>query len=90
MMKKNQLVWTGYILLIIFFIVSCAGGVKLRKKQAEASRKLGEAYFQDGNYTYALRELLKAEQLYPDDHILQNDLGSIQDEGKGGHCDPAL
>jgi len=75
MIKKNQLVWTGYILLIIFFIVSCAGDVQLRKEQAEASRKLGEAYFHEGNYTYALRELFKAEELYPDDHILQNDLG---------------
>ena len=75
MMKKNQLVWPGYILVIIFFIVSCAGDVQLRKEQAEASRKLGEAYFQEGNYTYALRELFKAEELYPDDHILQNDLG---------------
>ncbi len=74
MMKKNQLVWTGYILLIIFFIASC-GGTQLRKEQAEASRKLGEAYFADRNYTYALRELLKAEELYPDDHLLQNDLG---------------
>ena len=74
-MKKKQLVWTGYIFLIIFFMVSCAGDVQLRKEQAKASRKLGEAYFQDGNYTRALRELLKAEKLYPDDHILQNDLG---------------
>jgi len=74
-MKKNQLIWPGYLLLIIFFIASCAGDVQLRKEQAEASRKLGEAYFQEGNYTYALRELLKAEELYPDDHILQNDLG---------------
>jgi len=75
MMKKYQIVWTGYILLIIFFIVSCAGNVQLRKEQAQASRKLGEAYLQNGNYTYALRELFKAEKLYPDDHILQNDLG---------------
>jgi len=74
MMKKNKLVWTGYVLLIIFFIASC-GGTQLRKEQAEASRKLGEAYFQEGNYTYALKALLKAEELYPDDHILQNDLG---------------
>ena len=75
MMKKNQLVWTGYIFLIIFFILSCAGDAQLRRQQAVASRTLGEAYFRDGNYTYALREFFKAEELYPDDHILQNDLG---------------
>jgi len=51
MMKKYQIVWTGYILLIIFFIVSCAGNVQLQKEQAQASRKLGEAYLQNGNYT---------------------------------------
>ena len=73
-MKKNQLIWPGYLLLFIFFIASC-GGAQLRKEQAEASRKLGEAYIKDQNYTYALRELFKAEELYPDDHILQNDLG---------------
>jgi tetratricopeptide (TPR) repeat protein len=73
-MKKNQLIWPVYLLLIIFFIASC-GGAQLRKEQAEISRNLGEAYLQDQNYTYALRELLKAEELYPDDYILQNDLG---------------
>ncbi len=74
-MRRNQLEKTGYLFLIIFFMASCAGNLELRKEQAEASRKLGEAYFQDGNYSYALRELFKAEELYPDDHILQNDLG---------------
>ena len=73
-MKKNQLIWPVYLLLTIFFIASC-GGAQLRKEQAEISRNLGEAYIQDQNYTYALRELLKAEELYPDDHLLQNYLG---------------
>ena len=73
-MDKNKLIWPGYIVLIIFFVASC-GGAQLRKEKAEASRKLGEAYFADKNFTYALRELLKAKELYPDDHILQNDLG---------------
>ncbi|MBW2591184.1 MAG: hypothetical protein JRD71_10800 [Deltaproteobacteria bacterium] len=80
MMKKNKLVWTGYVLLIIFFVASC-GGTQLRKEQAEASRKLGEAYFQEGNYTYALKALLKAAK---------RSWYSIQDEGKGGPCDPTF
>ena len=81
-MKKNRLIWPGYLLLIIFFMASC-GGAQLRKKQAETSRKLGEAYLQDQNYTYALRELLKAEELYPDDHLLQNYLGiAYRQKGK--------
>ena len=74
-MKKNRLDMPVCLLLVILFMASCAGNLELRKEQAEASRKLGEAYFQDGNYAYALRELYKAEELYPDDHILQNDLG---------------
>ena len=46
-----------------------------RKEQAIASRNLGEAYMGEGNYTKALRELLKAEQLNPNDPYLQNNLG---------------
>lgn len=81
-MKKNQLIWPAYLLLIIFFVASC-GGTQLRKEQAEISRKLGEAYLQDHNYIYALRELLKAEELYPDDHLLQNYLGiAYRQKGK--------
>jgi len=81
-MKKNQLIWPLYLLLFIFFIASC-GGAQLRKEQAEASRKLGEAYLQDQNYTYALGEFLKAEELYPGDHLLQNYLGiAYRQKGK--------
>ena len=47
----------------------------LRKDRAEAARNLGEAYMAEGNYTKALRELLKAEQMNPADSFLQNDLG---------------
>jgi Tfp pilus assembly protein PilF len=46
-----------------------------RKKQSEARRNVGEAYLIEGNTTQALKELLEAEKIYPDDHILQNYLG---------------
>ncbi|MBW2252124.1 MAG: tetratricopeptide repeat protein [Deltaproteobacteria bacterium] len=78
-MKKDQFAWHGYLLLIIFFIASC-GGAQLRKEQADAIRRLGEAYINDDNYTRALKELLKAEKLYPDDHFLHNDLGIVYKE----------
>ena len=78
-MKNNQFVWHGYLLLIIFFIASCTS-TQLRKEQAEASRNLGEAYILDGNFTRALKELLKAEKQYPDDHFLHNDLGIVYKE----------
>ncbi|MBT8357231.1 MAG: tetratricopeptide repeat protein [Desulfobacterales bacterium] len=73
-MKKNRLAWTTCLLIAIFFIASC-GGAQLKKDQSKASRNLGEAYLKDQNYTSALRELLEAEKLYSDDHILHNYLG---------------
>lgn len=45
------------------------------KKKAEASRNLGEALMQQGDYPGALREFLAAEELNPEDPILHNDLG---------------
>lgn len=47
----------------------------VKKEQAVASRNLGEAYMAEGNYTRALRELLKAEKMNPEDPYLQNDMG---------------
>jgi len=76
-MKRNQIEKTGCLLLLVFFIASCAGDIRLRIEQERALRKVGEAFLNEANYTYALRELLKAEKLYPDDHILQNDLGIV-------------
>ena len=81
-MKKNRLAWPTCLLLVIFFIASC-GGAQLRKEQSNASRKLGEAYLKDQNYTSALKELLEAEKLYSNDHILQNYLGiAYRQKGK--------
>jgi Tfp pilus assembly protein PilF len=74
MTRNKILVW----LLTIFWLVSmiaCAGGQEKRKKQARMTRSLGEAYLQQGNYTESLKEFLKAEKLYPNDHLLHNDLG---------------
>jgi tetratricopeptide (TPR) repeat protein len=42
---------------------------------AEASREIGEAYMRQGDYTAALRELIKAKELNPEDHIVYADLG---------------
>ncbi|MBT8351533.1 MAG: tetratricopeptide repeat protein [Deltaproteobacteria bacterium] len=73
-MKKNRFACPVCLLLVIFFITSC-GGAQLRKEQSKASRELGKEYLRGKNYTYALRELLEAEKLYSDDHILHNYLG---------------
>ncbi|MGA8179851.1 MAG: tetratricopeptide repeat protein [Desulfobacterales bacterium] len=65
-----------YVLAIALFgVLSCATNIGVQKKQEEASRNLGEAYYQRGNYTAALREFLKAESLHSEDPFLQYDLG---------------
>lgn len=73
-MKMHRPGWTLLVLLTCC-IIACAGNREVRRQQGEASRNLGEAYYNEGNYTTALRELLKAEKLYPDDPILNDDLG---------------
>lgn len=46
-------------------------------KMAEATKALGEAYMKQGQYTAALKELLDAEKMIPNDPFLQNDLGLV-------------
>lgn len=75
-MKKIWLVLASCILLVsVFFACTSKVNVAQQKEQAVASRNLGEAYLRQGNYTAALKELLKAEALASDDYFLQNDLG---------------
>jgi len=63
-------------MLIAVTLAACATGELARKKErAKASQELGEAYMSQRAYTRALREFLKAEQIYAKDPFLQNDLG---------------
>ena len=64
-------------LILTCMIASCAGSREKSRQQAEASRRLAGAYIGQGNYTLALRELLKAEQVFADDPFLQSDLGYV-------------
>ena len=74
-MSRNRLDWTVMVMMV-FYVVSCAtANMEVQKQQGEAFRNLGEMYYKQGDYTSALRELLKAKTLYPDDAFLQNDLG---------------
>jgi type IV pilus biogenesis/stability protein PilW len=75
-MKKIWLVGTSCI-LILTLLMACSSKENLeqQKELAEAARNLGEAYLRQGNYSAALRELLKAERMTPNDYFLQNDLG---------------
>ena len=72
--KVNRVMWAASMFLV-FFLVSCAANLEIRKNKGEAFRDLGEGYMGQGDYTTALRELLKAEKLYSKDSRLQNDLG---------------
>ena len=64
-------------MFLVFFLVSCAANLEIRKNQEEALRNLGEAYMGQGDYTAALRKLLEAEKLYSKDPHLQYDLGLV-------------
>ena len=63
----------------MFLVVSCVGNKERRKKQEKvaAKRNLAAEYMKNNNYTLALRELQRAEQLYADDPDLQHDLGYV-------------
>jgi Tfp pilus assembly protein PilF len=76
MMKNNKLLWKGVLALCLAMVlISCAANLEKKRQQSKAMRALGEAYLREGNYTEALKELLKAESLHPNDPLLQNDLG---------------
>ena len=62
-------------ILCAISLIACAGAQEKRKTQSRMTRNLGEAYMQQGNVTEALREFMKAEKLYTNDHLLHNDLG---------------
>ena len=73
--QRRTFVILGFFMTIIVLVGGCATDLATRKKQSEDLRNLGEAYLYKGNSTSALTELLKAEEIYDKDPILQNDLG---------------
>lgn len=74
-MKKILVAGAGCFLLAGLILACTTQNVEEQKAQAEAIRNLGEAYLQQGKYRVALKQLKKAEELYPSDHLLQDDLG---------------
>ena len=64
------------LMLAIVMITGCAGqSVQEDMRLAESKRNIGEAYMRQGDYTSALRELLAAEKMNPEDAFTQHDLG---------------
>lgn len=74
-MKRGRISCWLSIVVLISSVFACTSNLEVRRKQGEASRNLGEVYLQQGNYTAALREFLKAEELNPEDPFLHYGLG---------------
>ena len=75
-MKRIGICTSAFVLMLA--LASCASiDNEQKKKEAAAYRRVGEAYLQQGNIPAAIKELKKAEAKYPDDHLLQYDLGLI-------------
>lgn len=62
------------LLLVIVSTLAACGSNKKREESGYRLR-LGTSYLTQGNYPAALRELLKAEELSPDNELIQNNLG---------------
>jgi Tfp pilus assembly protein PilF len=68
--------WIFLAIAITTLVCACAGQKGGTDPElAKATRTIGEAYMNQGDLTAALRELLKAQRLNPDDPIVHNDLG---------------
>jgi len=76
-MRKNRIWVAGFVMLVCLLVACTTKNMERQKHIAEKTRLLGEAYLRDQRYPEALREFLKAEDLYSDDHILHDDLGLV-------------
>ncbi len=76
-MRKNWIWAVGCVLLACVLVACTTKNMEKQKQIAEKTRLLGEAYFAEKRYQDALREFLKAEKLYSDDHLLHDDLGRV-------------
>jgi type IV pilus assembly protein PilF len=85
MVKKKRYgnFFVGMVLLAIIVFTGCAGqSTQQNLRIAESKRNIGEAYMRQGDYTSALRELLEAEKMNPEDAFTQHDLGLCYREKK--------
>lgn len=74
-MRKNRIWVAGFVMLVCLLVACTTKNMERQKHIAEKTRLLGEAYLRDQRYPDALREFLKAKELYARDHLLQDDLG---------------
>lgn len=57
--------------------MSCASWWQQDKTKADLYLRMGISQLESGNYPYALRDLLKAEELDPKNAVTQNNLGLV-------------
>jgi type IV pilus assembly protein PilF len=76
-MKRNILIWIGCTVLMMAFASCATQNRENKEKEANAYRRVGEAYLQQANFAAAIKEFKKAEAKNPDDHLLQYDLGLV-------------
>ncbi len=89
-MHKGRFFWMPCVLMLlcIFSCATTSTNPEEDRRQEEAVRAIGEAYLKQQQFNQALKELHKAEKIFADDHILQNDL-ALTYMGKG-HIDIAI
>jgi type IV pilus assembly protein PilF len=61
------------IVITLLALVACSSAQK--KQQAKLHLRLGTSYLKGGNYPLALKEMLKAQELDPEDPLILNNLG---------------
>jgi Tfp pilus assembly protein PilF len=75
------------IAVLVMFFAGCTTDAELKEK-AGGHIRIGEANIQAGQYTQALKELLEAEKLTPDNPRIHYDLGIAYD--RKGFSDDAV
>ncbi len=75
MMKRIVISLICCGLMVMAF--ACKSTAERAVKEAEAHRKLGEAFLIEANYVAALRELTAAQKLDPDNPVVYNDMGLV-------------
>lgn len=65
------------IALSLLTLFGCASQSKQKKEKADLFLRMGISQLESGNYPYALRDLLKAEELDSENPVTQNNLGLV-------------
>ncbi len=76
-MKNRNVIFILCCLLLVFLLPACMSSKKKIIRKQRVVRGVGEAHMAKGSFSSALKYFLEAEALYPDDHLLHDDLGKV-------------